>query len=474
MADREVPCRVKGCKKTWTWFGSQQVRALGEAPPARMCDDHLEQFHDLEDKEIPCRNAPSCAHTWTWKRGAQLHAVQSLSPSALESPLQQPSRLCAQCYESERRVENQELTCKVAKCERTWTWDRDAQLRHRAWLRRQLEQRDSGEAAGGDTTKASEPSVDAKAAGEDAGAGEGRRRKRKPKRRKPKVHDGPPEKMCKVCAVKYSRIRDIELPCKVHGCGGSAVWDRMSQLRAFAAKKTDDIEYNAPLPKRMCNRCRDFCRDQKDKHVACGSADCERTWLYKTGAQLQAFLAGQREDPIRLCDVCVKQQYTRRAQGNSLLEAGAESMPCVVSGCAGTWIYTPGMKLAPAQEGETPADRMCDPCRIQRELEPRQAARTGSSEPTPQAENPTGDSRASADEAEASQESEAAVPSTSNTEAAHTAGRDVVEVEVPEVPEGSVPPRAELEGEDVPSGLASASAARVEDEGTVAEQPPEV
>ncbi len=94
--------------------------------------------------------------------------------------------------------------------------------------------------------------------------------------------------------------------------------------------------------------------------------------MQKTGAQLQAFLAGKLEDPIRLCDECAKgeqrenppSQPARRSQsGATDLVASGEVMPCVVPGCEGSWLYTPGMQLARARAGEVPRDRQCESCR---------------------------------------------------------------------------------------------------------------
>ena len=45
---------------------------------------------------------------------------------------------------------------------------------------------------------------------------------------------------------------------------------------------------------------------------------------------------------------------------------GAETMPCVVPGCEGTWLYIPGMRLRDAAYGELSPDRMCDRHREER------------------------------------------------------------------------------------------------------------
>jgi hypothetical protein len=94
--------------------------------------------------------------------------------------------------------------------------------------------------------------------------------------------------------------------------------------------------------------------------------------MYKTGAQLQAWLAGRLEDPIRLCDTCLEGGLSSEAPVG--LDHGAEIMPCIVPGCEGTWRYTPGMQIAAAEDGDQPLDRMCTSCRTQRSPEVRDSA----------------------------------------------------------------------------------------------------
>lgn len=147
--------------------------------------------------------------------------------------------------------------------------------------------------------------------------------------------------------------------------------DRESQLRAWVSLRTDEPSEQAPLPKRMCEVCREFCRLHVDRQVPCGRPGCDRTWTYKTGAQLQAFLAGRLEDPIRLCDACREGEFAREAEVALEAPQGAEVMPCIVSGCSGVWFHHPGMTIAAADDGDLPLDRMCDACRERREALPR-------------------------------------------------------------------------------------------------------
>ncbi len=402
-----MPCRIAGCQNTWTWFAAQQIRGFGQPPPDRMCDEHLSQFNELADREVPCRT-PGCPNTWLWKRGAQLAELQRTGK------LRRPARLCAECFNAERETHDTELPCKISGCRRTWTWNRDAQLRHRLWVLRQrakanrplraeeahdeikAEEAKHGEAtAVAEVTEAAatEPAMDAVATdaaateavsadmSEGTGApttgeaAEDERRKRRRKRRRgtnkaAPSPEGPPERMCGLCAQKLGRLQAKELPCKVHGCTRSWTWDRASQMRAWVASGSDDVDFEPASPKRMCEVCREFCRTHPDREVACGRPGCTTTWTYKTGAQLQAFLAGRTADPLKLCGECSKGEFaaTFRPSGDAVPE-GAEIMPCVVSGCDGTWVYIPGMKLRETSYGELSTDRMCPKCRRERGLD---------------------------------------------------------------------------------------------------------
>ncbi|MBC8073492.1 MAG: hypothetical protein IAG13_34545 [Deltaproteobacteria bacterium] len=175
--------------------------------------------------------------------------------------------------------------------------------------------------------------------------------------------------MCEPCRQRQAKLVERETGCRVHGCTRTVTIDRESQLRAWAALGTDNVDVEAPLPKRMCEVCREFCRLHPDREVACGRPGCERSWTFKTGAQLQAFLAGRFEDPLRLCHHCVETGHQRVAEP---VVAGAETMPCIVPLCDGIWHYAPSMSIGPADDGDLPLDRMCDRCRTERGAGARQ------------------------------------------------------------------------------------------------------
>lgn len=419
-----MPCRVAGCENTWTWYGHQQIRSLGKPAPKRMCDDHLAEFEGIEDRQMPCRNS-WCTNTWLWTRFAQLRAVEH------EGKAKPPHRLCESCFNEERSTEDETIRCKIPECHGTWVWPRQAQLKHRAWVRRQLaiedaeergetiatrgehrasvpseasesseasevvdagevveasESSEAGEVVEAGESSEAETSTQAEApAGEAEAPGKQGRRRRKRKRRR-KIHEGPPERLCDRCAQRIAHLEPIPVPCKVHGCHNTWNWEREGQLRAWATLDNQPNVTELPQPpRRMCLTCLDFVRKHSDREVRCGRPGCDKTWTYKTGAQLQDYLAGRTQDPIRLCEECIHSQFTIPTTSDGAVPPGSEIMPCQVAGCEGTWVYMPGMKLVSADPdaSEPPPDRMCDDCRDQRGIAARdpRRARADSSGP---------------------------------------------------------------------------------------------
>jgi hypothetical protein len=294
----------------------------------------------IDDREIPCA-VEGCDNAWTWTADEQIRSYG-------QAP---PKRKCAECA----AVEDREVPCAIDACVRTWVWTAQAQTKHRAWMRRQ-------------------PARDSK-------------------RRKGRLDA--PRRKCDLCHAKLSVIVERDAVCKVHGCTRTVRIDKDSQLRAWAAMRTDDLDAEPVLPKKMCDVCREFCRTHQDRDVQCGRPGCDRTWTYKTGAQLQAFLAGRFEDPIRLacegsdCDL-IRAEVAQLAQNAGLvgdgeesgIEPDAEIMPCVVPGCERSWIWRPGMKIAPCNDGDQPVDRMCNAHRAEQEASASEDRPEGD-EPTP-------------------------------------------------------------------------------------------
>ncbi|MGB1277887.1 MAG: hypothetical protein ACPG77_19230, partial [Nannocystaceae bacterium] len=263
-------------------------------------------------------------------------------------------------------------------------------------------------ASGEEAAQTAAPLEEAKSSGESQGSeagqeqtakapssGEGKRkkkRKKKPKRkrRRPIPSDGPPERMCNHCAGKLAAIAPRQVGCKVHGCTNSWTWDRASQLRAWVHLGTDEIGVEPTAPRRMCDTCREFCRKHPDRSLDCGRPDCEKQWMYKTGAQLQDYLGGRTLEPNRLCDACIRGGFTQTSDtaplgGSPIPEL--ECMPCSTMGCSGTWLFVPGQQLEPwSGAGEPPSDRLCDKCRVGRGLDARTSAIKARLSPGPEAQ----------------------------------------------------------------------------------------
>lgn len=336
LDDRQVPCKVEGCARTWTWTAAEQIESFGQPPPKRMCAEHHAAMHTIEDREVRCSN-PWCQRTWTWTKSAQLGALGRPAARRSEGGPEAPSRACDHCVREERELADAQIPCRVDGCSETWTWSRDAQIKHRAWLRHAKPLPDAG-----------------------PGQGERRGKRRRRGRAQPGI-DGPAPRMCESCRQRLATLVDRETTCKVHGCTRTVTIDRESQLRAWVAAG-GAIAGEFALPKRMCEVCREFCRLHHDREVPCARADCDRTWTYKTGAQLQAFLAGRFEDPSRLCAACIASGHERP---DETIE-GVEVMPCIVPLCDGIWHYVLGMQIAASDDGDQPLDRMCNRCRTER------------------------------------------------------------------------------------------------------------
>ena len=343
LDERQIPCKVDGCDKTWTWTAQEQMQAFGQPPPRRMCGEHLAKLTAIDDREVECCN-PGCERTWTWPKKAQTTQLQRTGSN------KPPRKVCPQCTKEERELSDRPAPCRVEGCRRTWVWTRDAQLKHRTWARRQAEE-------GADTHS------------RGRGRSGGKRRGRGRRRQTVDINQ-PPFRMCGPCNDKLSRLVEREVPCKVHGCTRSARMDRESQLRGWAKLRTEDLAAEGPVVRRMCETCREFCHNHPDREVACGRPGCEQTWTYKTGAQLQDSLAGRRQDPIRLCSECSKSGMSGAAVG---APEGMEVLPCVVPLCEGVWFYRAGVtEVAGSGWVELPLDRMCDRCRDERGAESRQ------------------------------------------------------------------------------------------------------
>ena len=391
LADREVQCRTPGCANTWTWKRGAQLAEMQRTGklrrPSRLCAACFSAERETQDAELHCK-IEGCRRTWTWTRDAQLRhrlwllrqrskadaaaaraaaaqqaraaaSVAASSSVAVAAPGSFPEELRSPEAFADTLAEGRVPDDVVASEESTVVAAKESGSHA-----------DAEEPANStEPTNSNEPANSTEPADEPGGD----RRKRRRKRRrggKPVVNaEGPPERMCGLCAQKLTRLQPREQPCKVHGCTRTWTWDRASQMRAWVASGSDDLDFEPGTPRRMCEVCREFCRTHSDREVACGRPECNNTWTFKTGAQLQAFLAGRTADPLKLCAECAKGEFAVSfrpgAEGGAVPE-GAETMPCVVPGCEGTWLYIPGMRLRETPYGELAADRMCGAHRQER------------------------------------------------------------------------------------------------------------
>ncbi len=264
----------------------------------------------VQDRQEPCI-VDGCTGTWTYDGRAQL---ENLGRNA-------PAGRCEQHLIEELGSADREIVCKVDGCKRTWLWTHDLQL--------------------------------------EAMFPGGYMPSSKPRKIKP------PVRMCAPCFEKFRGLEPRSVACKVHGCSREAHVEKEALLRAWAAAGLTDAAEDPPTPRRMCRVCREYCRAHPDRQIKCIRAECDGTWTFKTGAQLQAFLAGTIEDPQRPCGNCQAQEAI---SGSVETVAGAvQVMPCVVPGCSGTWTFGPKDRVARASEGSLPLDRMCPACRTDRD-----------------------------------------------------------------------------------------------------------
>ncbi len=129
LEDKELPCRIKGCNHTWTWSKTQQLEHLRagnslEKPPQRMCQECLKRFNEFKPIEVPCRIS-GCKNTWTWNAYDQLEASLTCPEGQQIEP---PQRMCKECLNYLNSVKDIEVPCANKGCDHTWTWTRGMQL----------------------------------------------------------------------------------------------------------------------------------------------------------------------------------------------------------------------------------------------------------------------------------------------------------------------------------------------------------
>jgi len=136
LQDRQVECRTKGCSKTWAWNRYQQLEYIASGkelafPPKRMCQDCYDLYNSLENRELPCK-IRECNRTWTYSVHQQLEQRVAAGEDAEEHD--PPSRMCRECYHFFLQSVDRQVICRNRGCEKTWTYARSMQLYD--WLKK--------------------------------------------------------------------------------------------------------------------------------------------------------------------------------------------------------------------------------------------------------------------------------------------------------------------------------------------------
>jgi hypothetical protein len=113
----QVPCKIRGCKKSWEFTPYAQLEYYAEkgadAPlPHRMCQDCFTVYNAAKDESIECKNK-GCHNTWVYNRTmAVMDKVRGKESK---------HRMCKTCFDLYNELEDIELPCQYKKygCEQT-------------------------------------------------------------------------------------------------------------------------------------------------------------------------------------------------------------------------------------------------------------------------------------------------------------------------------------------------------------------
>lgn len=238
--DQEVPCRMKGCTHTWTWFKRDQLMSGDGKAPRRLCHECFQALKAIEDQTIPCR-MKGCEGTWHWNRFQQLE--HQLAGKSLDKP---PKRMCQQCYDRFRDLADREEPCRVKECTRTWTYRAYDQLEHICEH------------------------------GPEAPA---------------------PERMCAECYLFYSQALDREIRCRNRGCENTWTYTRSAQLHVW-------LRGGDRPPSRACEACTQKLEGLQPVEVECMVPGCVQTWTYEPADQLRDQLQGRTIPAGHRCKSC--------------------------------------------------------------------------------------------------------------------------------------------------------------------------
>jgi len=215
--------------------------ATKQPAPTHLCTDCEQRLAALQDKPIPC-SVPGCSRSSVFTRRAQLLG------GAPDTEVTPPPSMCGQCEGVFKKLKDRQVSCGINGCKHKWVWTADEQIQAYA------------------TGKPNEP----------------------------------PRRMCDECKTVFGGIADREVRCRTSGCKKTWTWARGDQLDACLAGK--------PVPKaaaRMCQSCLDIYSRVKDVERPCRRSTCKRTWTDKRGAQLARAVRGKTGDPYpHYCAEC--------------------------------------------------------------------------------------------------------------------------------------------------------------------------
>jgi lysophospholipase L1-like esterase len=126
LQDVVLPCRIKGCTRTWTFTAFAQLETLlnhdpADPPAPRMCPECFRFLGSAQDRTLPCRHR-GCPNTWTYTKQMQLYD--------LAAGRKQPApRLCRTCSERIRAATPRQEPCATPGCSNTWTYSPADQVR---------------------------------------------------------------------------------------------------------------------------------------------------------------------------------------------------------------------------------------------------------------------------------------------------------------------------------------------------------
>ena len=257
---QERPCRLRGCKNTWTWTAREQIASGGKPPAPRLCDECFNLLKPLKDDYLPCR-IKGCKNHVLWTRYQQLEHIKS--GKSLDNP---PRRMCDECFKKYNELKDETRPCKINGCKGTWTLTAYEQLEV---IR--------------STPEGQEPVM--------------------------------PQRMCKECFDFYANAKDIEVPCQNKGCSNKWIWTRSMQLGAH-------VHGVNHTPVRLCDDCLKAFMSLKDEERPCSVQGCTGIWTYTVKDQIRD-KCNQREEPKRRCASCQEFLQNHKAEDLTCERCGA-------------------------------------------------------------------------------------------------------------------------------------------------------